>query len=464
MRKGTERGRRGIAAILAIIMLGVLVTLGVSYAMLTNGAMRQAANFADAQGAMLVADSGMSFMIHKMRNCGVSGSLRGQLLLDSLAAKLGWKADGSGRLNGEVVSYDSTAISVSGIPLDNGRTFSFRITLAAPDKLRLVVTGQEISGVGDSAIAIDRRLAIELLPTWDETLGYGLCCKGPVELGHNTELAGVTILSDGSIYSAATGVAVGCASGYISGSISLSNPNASVALGGTSLGGQIHYNAPEVVMPTIDRQPYIDLATNTLPAGTSFSGTFKNLRIPANRNPSFGDVTIQGVLYVESPNRIFFNNNVNFTGVMVAADQAAGSTDYQNYIYFKNNMTFRGAEYLPDTAEFTPVKTLLNIPAGTTEVKGGVSILCPDFEMEFKNNMSSVGGIMAVKTLTAKNNLSSTVYGSLLIYGDGGLDFKNNSDLRISLSNSQPPPGFGGHGLAPLEPDPDTYDELAEDD
>ena len=111
-------------------------------------------------------------------------------------------------------------------------------------------------------------------------------------------------------------------------------------------------------------------------------------------------------------------------------------------------MVFNGVQNLPNTPEFSEVIKLQ-----------GASILCPGFTMEFKNNMTSVGGIMALKELTAKNNLNSTVYGSLLIYGSGGLDFKNNSDLNISLSGTSPPPGFKGHGLPPLAPDPATYTE-----
>ena len=90
----------------------------------------------------------------------------------------------------------------------------------------------------------------------------------------------------------------------------------------------------------------------------------------------------------------------------------------------------------------------------------GVSVLCPGFTMEFKNNMTSVAGIMALKALTAKNNVDSTFMGSVLIYGDTGLDFKNNSDVDIRLSGSAPPKGFKGYGLAALAPDPSTYVEL----
>jgi hypothetical protein len=204
-------------------------------------------------------------------------------------------------------------------------------------------------------------------------------------------------------------------------------------------------------MPVIDRSPYKNVHftdVNSSNKGSFATGTHKNIRIKANTNPTFDNVTIQGIMYIEAPNQIYFNNNVAFTGVMVADDPPAGSPDSANYIYFKNNMTFNGVEQLPNTWEFAEVKKLK-----------GASILCPGFTMEFKNNMTSVSGIMALKALTAKNNLSSTVLGSMLIYGDAGLDFKNNTDLNIALSGSAPPPGFQGYGKPALEPIPESYSE-----
>jgi hypothetical protein len=79
--------------------------------------------------------------------------------------------------------------------------------------------------------------------------------------------------------------------------------------------------------------------------------------------------------------------------------------------------------------------------------------------MEFKNNMEYVAGIMALKSLIAKNNVDSTFMGSVLIYGDAGLDLKNNSDVDIRLSGSAPPKGFKGYGLAAPAVDPDSYVE-----
>jgi len=137
-------------------------------------------------------------------------------------------------------------------------------------------------------------------------------------------------------------------------------------------------------------------------------------------------------------------------GYELAAVEAIGDplSVEKLYIYFKNNMSFNGVGQLPATSEFTNVRKL-----------PGSSILCPGFTMEFKNNLDSVAGTIALKSLIAKNNVTSTIVGSVLIYGNTGLDFKNNSDLDLQLSGSSPPAGFKGYGLAGVMPDPATYVE-----
>ena len=43
------------------------------------------------------------------------------------------------------------------------------------------------------------------------------------------------------------------------------------------------------------------------------------------------------------------------------------------------------------------------------------------------------------------------MYGSILIYGDGGLVFKNNSTINVDYSRyPRIPPGFEGYGQPPL--------------
>jgi hypothetical protein len=447
--KRYRRRAAGVVSVLAMMLLIMLAALSVALFNSSSMGLAQSSNLQAMADTRLAMEGGVSFLAYQIERSGASGSLRGQALLDSLATRLGATMNGTKNLQRQVVGYDSHTITIPSICPEAGKSFSGQIILTAADRLRLTVTGLFTSGQGASARSLQRRASLDFRPNWDQALAFGLCSKGPVEMGMNTDLSGVSRPSDGSIYSAARGLAVDCGSGHISGDVSVSDPFATTSLLRTTVDGQVRYGVPPVPMPTIDRTPYMNVTftdINSTNKGSYTSGTLKNVRIKANTNPTFGSVAIQGVLYIEAPNQIYFNNNVSFAGVMVADDPPVGSPDSANYIYFKNNMTFNGVDTLPDTPDFAAVKNLT-----------GASILCPGFTMEFKNNMTSVAGIIALKALTAKNNLSSTVLGSMLIYGDAGLDFKNNTDLNIALSGSAPPPGFQGYGKPPLEAVPGSY-------
>lgn len=438
----------GVALMLCLIFIAIFASLAAAFFSATSMNLVAASNTRAMLDSRLAAESGLAFLTYKMEHCGVSGSLRGQALLNGLAAKLKADMNGSDNLGGALITSTTTTITIPQIAIDGGKSFTAQITLPAYDTLRLTVVGEAGSGGGASATAVRRQVAIDLRPQWEAALGFGLCSIGSVQMGMNADFSGVSQGSDGSIYSGTPGLAVTCGSGHISGDVIVSTPGATTSLGGTTIDGSIIYNAPPVALPTIDRAPYTLLATTTMNSPAPASGTYKNIRIPANTNPTFGDVTLQGVIYIEAPNKVSFSNNCSFTGVIVAADPPPDSPDSDNYISFQNSMTFSGPENLPDTPEFAEVRKFK-----------GASILCPGFTMECKNNMTSIGGIMALKSLIAKNNLHSTVYGSLLIYGEAGLDFKNNPDMNISLSGAGPPPGFVGYGLAPLLPDSTTYVE-----
>lgn len=445
--------RRGLVSILAILFLAIFAALGVAFVSTTSLNVAQASNARQANDARLAAESGLSFMSYNLPQCGVSGALRGQALLNSTATKLAATLNGTANLAGATVSYNNTTITVPSINLGGGKSFSAQITLPAADTLQVQVIGQASPGTG-SGTTMQRSIKMNFHPTWDQALGFGMCSKGPVQMGMNNTFVGLTNASDGSIYSAASGIAVACGSGHISGSVSVSDPNATVSLASVQVDGSINYHAPQVTMPVIDRTGYKALATNTMNMSSPPSGTYNNIRIPANTNPTFGNnVTLQGMIYIEAPNVVTFGNSVTVTGLIVADDPPVGSPDSANAIKFNNSsnnaVAFNDVTQLPDNF---PNKAAL-------QIYKDAEILAPGFSMTFKNNFGSVGGMMALKSLTLQNNETSTVYGSLLIYGPAGVDFKNNDGVTIQLGQSSPPPGFAGYGKPPLVADPGTYVE-----
>ena len=114
-----------------------------------------------------------------------------------------------------------------------------------------------------------------------------------------------------------------------------------------------------------------------------------------------------------------------------------GASLNHHRVYFKNNLTLRGLDELPNTPDFATLRTM-----------GGSAVLLPGFALEFKNNFTSISGTVAAQQIVAKNNLSGTVYGSIISLGSGGLTFENNSSITIDRSKY---PGQAP-GLIPGQP------------
>jgi hypothetical protein len=128
---------------------------------------------------------------------------------------------------------------------------------------------------------------------------------------------------------------------------------------------------------------------------------------------------------------VTFKNNVNLTGVIVTATPPEGSPTASHRIYFKNNCTINGVENL-EGAQFNALRQMT-----------GSAILAKGFELEFENNLDSVSGVIAAEKVILHNNLDGTIYGNIIIYGNEGLEFKNNSHLRVDHSRySGVPAGF----------------------
>jgi hypothetical protein len=451
-RPTTFKGRRrGIAAILALSLLAIMVAMAISLFSVGSMNTAQAANFRAEYEARVAAESGMSLLTRELENCRTLACYRGQALLTRLGDQLKDDLNGTTNLHGGTVSYTAAAITVPAITLDATKSFTVQITLSAYDTLKVQVTGSYTTGSGATG-SVQRIASMSFHPTGSPAFGYGLYSQGPITIGMNEDIIGVDSPVDGSIYSAAGGTAITIGSGVISGDVCYSAPDATVSLDRVAVGGQV-LQVPPIAPPAIDRSPYIPLATNIIDSQADVDnhvGAFSNIRIKANTNPVFSNnVTVLGVVYIEAPNNVQFTNNVTFVGVMVGGDPPAGSPDSASYVSIVNDTAFWGVERLPAGSQYDAVRKL----AGTT-------VLAPGFTFEFKNNFTSMDGVVAVKNMIVKNNLDAVLSGSILAYGNAGMTFKNNEGIQVDRTvNSGVAPGFVGYGQVPIKPDPDTYTE-----
>ena len=459
----SSRPRRGIIAFFSVVLLSILALVSLAFFSSTSITLAQTSNQRAINDARMSAENGLAFMFHTLRHCtDISGAHRGSALFISLKYNLELALHNTPNLGSRVitVSPNNRILYVPSIYVGENRWFDAEMEHISYDVMRMTVIGYALNG---SILTVSRKVSIDFMPQWEEALGYGIASMGPIEMGQNFKISGTRNPADGSLYSGVTsGTAVkfgnnGCS---VSGSIDVSSSSALVQLNNTTVAGGVTKDAPKITLPEIDLDYYLNAVPKNsvtgLPEFTDITknnpsaGTFTNVRVKANSNPSFANNThIKGILYIEAPNKVTFGNNCTFTGIIVGQKAPAGTNLNNCSIDFGNGALSVGpASLLPNEYPFQEIRKLTN-----------ASVMAPDFSLTFWNNMGHEYGMVAVRGLTMKNNATATLKGSILVYGPEGASFNNNGTINVSLSVASPPPGFKGHGLPPLMPVSSTYTE-----
>ncbi len=432
----------GIVAVVALIFLMVFATLGVSYATFANASFLQANNLADSQVARMSAESGLAFMNYVLDGASVSSGATGQDLLDAVANHVSGVLDDSAILQGGAIHYDGSMVVVPTISHNSsGVSFSAMLVLAGDDKVSLLVTGthdtiQRTVGVEYALISDPGSLGDPgTPPSASAFFGYGIASRSKIRLTGNASIEGANSVEEGSVLSATfsddealkmNGNATVGGDVYFSNTDAYATLTGNISVGGESLwsGGiddHIHTDTGNVEFPEVDPTVFEPFATNLVDSSTPTKDTtLTNIRIPANTNPTFsGNITIKGVVFIETPNRVKFSGNLNLTGVVVTQD--AGDDVYDtNTIKFSGNTSVQGVEALPDTPEFSELREM-----------PGSFLLAPGFGTEFTGNFGTVSGTMAADEFKFSGNAGGTIKGMLINYSDSEFKLTGNANIII---------------------------------
>ena len=429
------RGRRGVAAILALLLLGIFAALGIAFAASTGSSFIKAANYSTIVGARLEAESGLSFCNYQFSQVSLAPGLSGQPMLAAMASALGARLNGTANLGGGSVGFDGNTITFPSIATPDGRRhFTTLICLADPNTLLVEVTGQDsnvLRAVGLKYNVVTHRSAV---------FDFGIAARGPVELTGNASVKGANSASEAAVLSAADGLAFSLIGNInMQGDISACDPSASVTLGGNvTIGGvkngtgHIHVGVGDTDFPQVDPSVFSGFTTTNITSSTiSGNKSFKNIRIKAGANTKFsGNITFQGIIYIEMPNNVDFGGNITLQG-MVVTDDATNDT-HNNAIKFSGNISTQGVETLPDTSDF---HVLRQMP--------GSFILAPGFTVQFNGNFGTVNGCMAAESFSFQGNAGGTIRGGIISYSDLPFILQGNSSVTINRKNAPlTPPGF----------------------
>ena len=414
--------QRGVAAILALIVLAMFTILGVAHMWAANSSLVKTENLSRVHRARQQAESGLDYFRLLLTSAEVPAGVTGDDLLAALGEAL------PAPLN--------TEISADGI--DNGFTAALSTD---GDVVTLSVSGRD--GEVQRTITMD----FSLVPG-SGIFDYAVASMGNIVMTGNSGIRGASSPSEANVLSAtySTNKAFKLSNNArIDGDVYAPNPDAYAQLSGNaSIGGEdkdseelpghIHIGIDDVEFPEVDPTVFESFATDIVEADTPTGGnrTFTNIRIEAGADPNFsGNVTIKGVVFIETPNKVKFSGNTRITGVIVTQDAGDGAHE-ANKIEFKDNARIRGVEQLPSEPKFSGLKEL-----------PGSSVLAPGFAVKFKDDFGTIEGALAADKFTFTKDASGTVRGPIICYSSQQIKLSGNSVLSFDRSASPAaPPGF----------------------
>ena len=173
---------------------------------------------------------------------------------------------------------------------------------------------------------------------------------------------------------------------------------------------------------------YATGATIDSSTDTTDNMVLTNAVVEPGTNPRFeGNVIIEGILFLKSPNIVNFDGNVDIKGLIVADGDV--NNPGTNKLAFGGN--FQSGTF-PSGYEFDPIRS-----------ETGSSLITPGFAVELAGNFSSLSGVMAVSGFTLSGNADALINGSIINYSDVPLTVEGNATLNFDrFDSTKVPAGF----------------------
>ena len=449
-RSGSGRARNGIAYVFALVMLALLTSLAVAMMAGANLNLRRGENLQHSLSAQLSAESGLQFLLLCLEDVRMPADTDAETLMANLADKLADKLEGTPNLGGGTVCLSGAMIWIPAITV-GVTTFSCSVAVIEPDgdgtpRCRLSATGT--SGLAPRTVCVDLRL----MPRSADAFNYAIASRGSISVSGNATIDGMSSPDEGNVLSASNeGIAISLGGSATVGgdlfltaegedSIYLSGGGLSV--GGTSdideiLANHVHRLSDAPEFPEIDLTPFASLATSVIDSGTDLEGpglVFDNARVAAGTNPEFkNDTVINGILYVEAPNKVTFKSKATINAIIVTED-ASELAIADNQLDFKGQVTAPGVGALPDTPEFADVKR-----------QTGTIVLAPGFGVTFRGGVNSINGTVAADQFSFRGNatIDGEVCGTILGLSQSDLVMQGNATILVNRAEADPTPaGF----------------------
>lgn len=455
--KRARQERAGVALVISMIFVLIFSALGISMATLSGNNIQLAANHHDLNAAVVAAQSGQEVMRYWMSRLLISSSTPEEQYFSTIIAAF---------------QQDLKDNSVTGLTVDSeggiptvvldaaaGVSFEGELTIDAAQPTILVVSVTGHSGPTSRTITTTYNIRPYEFPIFN----FGLATKGPLDFPGNPAIAAVNSAWEADIFvdSPASAVAVQVIGNTnFDGEVNVGNASSNVDFqGDVQIAGEsgqpaidnhvhIGVDSPEFPVPDTGRFEQYAIG-DTVDSSTDVSGgiTLVNARIKGGTNPVFdGSVTIQGILFIESPNKVTFTRNVALQGLIVADGDVHNPDPGSNSIDILGN--FASQPY-PDGMEFDAIRQ-----------EEGSSIIAPGFFTTFAGNFSTLEGVVAVSGAHFAGNMNAQIKGTIINYSNSSTVVEGNASMNFDRVDSvKIPAGFDLY--RELDYEPSSYSETA---
>ena len=461
--------RHGITSILAMLYLVLFATLAIGFYTATTMSGQIARNEKAFELSEAAADGGMQFMRYHLGQLIIAPTVPTSGLMDAIVQGLGQQLNGTANMNGHNVQKSTiNSIGVIYIPsaddwtsLDPNAGTKFRAMITQSGQF--IVVNVDGAGAGGKAMR-GIQIQYQKAPRAGAILDYGVASRGTVATAGGTYIQGLTDPTKGSVLSADTtsSTPISIMGKAVSGDLSTVNPTANIVVGsGVSIGGttnpnlipqHIHTGVPAPTFPWVDTSVFTAYATNPYVPGST---TLTDVYILPNTNPKFvGGATINGVLWIQSPNVVTFKGTATINGVIVT--DTSGSYDaLNNQINFGGNVLATPLSQLPTSnPAYDPNLVKLT----------GSFLLAPNYAVTMTGNFGTLNGSIVAGTVSMSGNATGTVKGSVITMydavGSNSVYLNGFAEIYIdSTGTTNYPSGLSfGSNYTPL---PGTYLEVA---
>ena len=455
--------RRGVTAILAMLFLILIGTLALGFYASTTTSVQLAKNDQKGAKALLAAESGVQFMRYLLAHVSVSSSTDPHQMMTDLYNDLYTALHNTGNLGLNTIGFANDIITIPAepgrcIPVDATDNTGFAITINNVGGGASSIVCKVIGMTGAGTSARDKGVQLTFTRQQNNTSLFdnAVASRGKITMS-NGALTGVSGISPDTIASLTTtqtsSGAFTMTRGTIGGSVGVLDLAYAAITGGTVHGtsnttamtssGYLAAVSAPPEFPVIDTSVFAPYATTTYASGTT---TLSNVVIPPNTNPKFtGNATINGILYVKSPNKIEFTGNTTLAGFIVFENAGNSSV---NSIEMSGNFSVAN---LPSGAAYDSLRAI-----------SGVAIIAPTAALSMGGSTdSNFRGNVIVDTFV--NSGSADIQfdsGTLVALNPGNAITFNGKTVKWKTTGKNNQPSAGVVYSSHFNPSNGTYLEL----